>query len=594
MIDLEDWKRQLATPGARVELDGGEGVIQEPITLTADDVKCDSITIRNTEFINSLTLDGCQLEGPFSLESCSAQDITIVRCNFKGDILTLTGLMLEDCKVHNWLSVKNCKFKYGGIKITGGAYADIVLSDIQAESAKIEMVNFSCININIGTVTTSELNLYRLSVPDRPDAINSSYTVSRCSLSRFHLSQNKLAAMTIERMEAAEYADIHLCSFDRFFFRHPASSVELVLRSSEFKSVMSISIPHYLRIDNRPAKMKAIRLIDCDLGKNAQISGGIGKDELDELALMGTKTTDSVLEVLNLHIHKARIEYDRTIHSLFFRNIEFEIIQMNHFRNSGQLLFSSVYPSGPDATWQIIGAQPGQWQLIDCNLQRLDLFEVKNSDISGLRYASVEWFPRKALYPFELRDEKNSGRLKKHVKIRPWEKISRDHPHAVEARNRREIYRMLKEAAENQKDRIRALRFQQEEMVAHARYLKLTRNFWHPDRIVLWAGKSNNHGLNWWKPALLAIGCSIPFYILIVIGGERDLSLSAWRDTGSFLWKDIGLFPQLLNPVHSLDKMFDPAAAIHPLTWWLDYLHRLLMAFFIVQTVSAFRKFMRA
>jgi hypothetical protein len=55
---------------------------------------------------------------------------------------------------------------------------------------------------------------------------------------------------------------------------------------------------------------------------------------------------------------------------------------------------------------------------------------------------------------------------------------------------------------------------------------------------------------------------------------------------------NFNIFASFINPTHKLE-IFGDLSALHPLTGLLDFFARVIFAFLAVQTVSAFRKYVK-
>jgi len=150
---------------------------------------------------------------------------------------------------------------------------------------------------------------------------------------------------------------------------------------------------------------------------------------------------------------------------------------------------------------------------------------------------------------------------------------------------------------EKQGDRIQSLEFKQYEMIAYRNALNLSKGK-IGERLIMWVNRSNSYGQNWWKPVLWAIGITALFYFLITTAQSPDINGVEFSRNGanrlwSTLWKNLGVFFQMLNPVHLIDKMSEGAQEINKMTYFLDYLYRIIISYLIFQTISAFRKYVK-
>ena len=165
--------------------------------------------------------------------------------------------------------------------------------------------------------------------------------------------------------------------------------------------------------------------------------------------------------------------------------------------------------------------------------------------------------------------------------------VSSDDKDLEKYRQQRELFRQLKTVMERQANRIQALQFKQYEMQAYRQELIRLKRFWSRERIVLWANQSNNHGQNWWKPILLALGFSFVLISFIVFSFSGE-----WWSFKA-ISEYIQHYPRMMNPAFSLENIFGGDNTFSFCTNFWALLQRVSMSFFIYQTVVAFRKYGR-
>jgi len=104
------------------------------------------------------------------------------------------------------------------------------------------------------------------------------------------------------------------------------------------------------------------------------------------------------------------------------------------------------------------------------------------------------------------------------------------------------------------------------------------------------------------EATFLIFGLTLLFYILIAIDVSPELTwkpsfyLSDIFYTISSVYEKLFIFPQLFNPARAINRMFDENKMDVDLSaslYFLDAIHRIILTFFIVQIVSAFRKFIK-
>lgn len=577
MIDVEDWKRRLAVPNAEVELDGGGQVFEDDLHVNGNEVRCTSISISNVEIKGELKFSNAKFKAHVSIQNCKFKKLGFYKCNFDGSKNWLYwGLSIANSEITDAIEIYGCTSEKTRLYFEKIKTQFIYFRNCMLPETDIEIRELDCYNMQFTDNSAKDVNFTKITVSETSNYGNPEMQLNRNYLNSLTIWESGIANCMISSMHISENSQIGDSVFKLFSFREPQTQYALSLHNNSFKERFHIALGSYNSVTTI-CTLKYLSISDCTFYRNARVVGNENYPAIDYVSIKGEEETSSTLELYRVSVGKLDLNYRKSIRNMVLEDIRVGELWFKYMENSGQLVFSGVVPWGDKPAWYIIHSHTGNWNLNNCDLRRLEKLTVENSDLSGLRYLSVDWFKPGALVLRTPGEQPVPGREPK------------------EAENRREVYRMLKEAAEDQKDRIGALRFQQEEMRAHETFLKLTKPFYNSDRIVLWASKSNDHGLNWWKPVLLAAIFSIPFYIAIVIGGDPAISrfdldtLAAWKQ----IFSRSEVFPQMLNPVHAMDKMF-PGAEVHRATWWFDYAHRLLMAFFIVQTVSAFRKYMHA
>lgn len=593
MIDLDEWKKKLAEPAADVILDAKNESTDNAWTIYGADVKCRSIFIRNASFSTSITFNGLELEGYIVFSNCKINEVRTTNCKLAITKNYSTGLRFSDSEITFMLSIDRCNMARGGLLIKQTKIHILNLHLSETESG-ILIEESPCFRIQMEKVRAKNIEFRKIDIAQVPFAYNGEVWLENCSSDDVYFYECKLQYVRLSKLRLEKKLFIQKTVINEFSFRNPVNSSQLLCIASNFSAGFFVSLRAETEHDD-DFPMKSIRLVDCDFGKNARITGSRKKAKLNLLQLDGNKGASATIDIENLIVQDVSFMNVNAIATLRLLAVEINKLEMFYWQNSGAVYFSSVKPCGDKPVWSITHSQTGNWRLHDCSFEGLDYLEISNSDLNGLRYASIVWFKTWMLVAEKWRDPANKKReIIKNVR---WTKLPKSDEYLIGIRNRRELYRMLKEAAENQQDRIQSLRFQQREMYAYQRELLLTQRFYNPDRLALWAGRTNNHGLNWIKPVLLALVITAFFYIGIVIGIDPAISTSDIFHSGA-AWQQIaghwGIFPQLLNPAHSLERMVNDRVAIHPATWYLDYTHRLTIAFFIFQTVAAFRKFIRA
>jgi hypothetical protein len=279
----------------------------------------------------------------------------------------------------------------------------------------------------------------------------------------------------------------------------------------------------------------------------------------------------------NLKLGKLTLKGTNSENNLYFRNMGFQEILIDDFLNLKTLSFSNLdeeFTRSKTSYFKILDSDLGNWELLNFDFNAFSKIIWKDSNIVGLRTSAVGWFSENK---FEA-----EGELVPSTCFR-----------------RREFYRQLKQSCEKQGDRINELEFKRRELKAYKKALKIRKEK-KIDRFTIYTGGSNNHGQNWIKPIIIVIAFTLFFfYPLMISCVDSELTFwpinSDWKGL-SFFWEKYKNYsnsiPELFYLARRSDVLFPEINSIGWFRIW-DGLQRIILAFFIFQIVSAFRKFVK-
>ena len=193
--------------------------------------------------------------------------------------------------------------------------------------------------------------------------------------------------------------------------------------------------------------------------------------------------------------------------------------------------------------------------------------QILETSLNGIKYTNLKWPSPERIIPYQDLDEKY------------WNK-------------KKEIYRQLKYCAEDNKDKIQTLIFKAYEIDAYQHTLSWKRDF--SDLLMLWLNKiSNNHGLSWNRGLFFTIFCGLLFY-LIFYGCYDDLSyrMYFWGNFIKYIWLFNGI-DDLIQFLNQPSNSFGDCL-IRFLGSICYIIGKILVAYGIFQTISAFRKYVKA
>lgn len=311
-----------------------------------------------------------------------------------------------------------------------------------------------------------------------------------------------------------------------------------------------------------------------EFNEGFQLEGG-GK-VVNEVSINFSPLLKGRMVFMNSNIKKIELTGTNSNNNLYFRNIGIRKLNLNDFLNLKSLSFSNLnssFTKSQDSVFQILDSDLGNWELANFDFDSFAKIIWRDSQISGLRTSAVSWFKDRKLEAEGENDPSTCFR-------------------------RREFYRQLKQASEKQGDRINELEFKRREIKAYRKGLKIrNENRW--DRFTIWTGGSNNHGQSWVKPLIIILCLSTILFPILFILADKEIAFApSWTSYGwDLFWSKVSehgtVWVQLFNPTRRVSDLFSKPIENPFWVYFLDGLHRILLAFFIFQIVSAFRKFVK-
>lgn len=314
---------------------------------------------------------------------------------------------------------------------------------------------------------------------------------------------------------------------------------------------------------------------------------------IDQLTIACNRSQDGTIQLSQCQIDEVILKGNLKTGTIRFDSCEFKGFHISDFTNSSTVsLVSCKAIKDPDSLFEIENSNAGKLELLNCSLRSFGKIRFADSLIIDIVTMGVDWFDDNDLIVATS---------------------TNDH------KGKREVYRQLKQVCEKQGDRIQALEFQALELSSFRMGLRLREKWRHEltilrnqdrmsklwydkDRWILRFSTTNDFGLHWSKPVWWVLGLTVLiFFPLIVAAGSQELDVlpaRSWNDVAlSFrvFWDRIDVLPQLFNPARVTSRMFSdiPENKLGFSTHAWDGLQRIVLAFFIVQVVAAFRKYVR-
>lgn len=299
---------------------------------------------------------------------------------------------------------------------------------------------------------------------------------------------------------------------------------------------------------------------------------------VERLISIFSEQSSGVIEFENVDFEEIEITGNNFNNSLFYRNCNYRFLNFTNFFNKALVSFQRNYSKNDFQSFnelKIQNSNLGNTEFYDFDFSIYPIIRIIDSRLDNIFVNGVEWFD-----PRQLQVDESETDAKKILS------------------QKREIYRQLKFAAEKQSDRITALEFKAKELETHRLTLGLGK-VKKADQLAILAGKTNDHGQDWIRPLLLILGISIIIFPILFyyadpeIGAIPDLSNKGFHYFGKKVCEHLAVLPQLFNPTRRISDLFPEIEKFSFGVYFFDGLHRIFLAFFIFQIVSAFRKFVK-
>jgi hypothetical protein len=537
---------------------------------------CDFIIFRNVTFLGNIIFENIDLGKGLSFHSCNFKDLFLLKgakaegyLHRQDDIFY--SLTFEGCNIPRFTLYDN--FLERGIEIS---------KDSKIDGLNIQALKISNTGINIEDSSfEKKFSFTQVVSISGPINIYNSKLNCRLKIENLHVD-----SISFNGVEIKKDALIWLvkCNSGITFndgtynddFKMTAVNVNenLTIYGTEFKKNLLIEIED--PTNDRIGAIRAVYISDAKFGNGFILKGAyriINALHLKSSPILsGTVLFDGCL------FNKVNLSGDNHKGNIIFTSSKFGSVSFDHFSNYGNILFSSCEAiSKEDSELRIGFSNLGKGQFFNFSFDSFSKVAIFDSQISEIITTGVTWFNDKQL-------------------------TVESYPRQDFYIKKREVFRQLKQSSEKQGDKIQALEFQALELKAFKQSVKTKEHFFNNDRMILLLSQTNDFGLNWRKPLYWVTGITILFFILIAIDISPELkwlparTLSDIKITFQCIFRNIFIFPQLFNPARAINRMFDGMEMeikVSASLYFLDALHRIILAFFIVQIVSAFRKYVK-
>jgi len=502
------------------------------------------LEFKNCDFKYDLKIENCLTDYQDNWYTSNTHSIVLDNTSHGDEILIFEsnlsrGIFLNQVKSQVIL-INNVKIEKRGLEITntdvgGNGYFEMIASNSGIsilDSTFHEKASFKDLDIKFIKLQQS--------------TFKGSTSIYRINAKHLSLSKSSFDAITVKSLNISSTFSIVECTSKKPFYlsNHPEKN----------ECSLQCKIKH-LTI-GRNIFLQGLNISDLLNLKHFQIDFDVN--------------SSGTFQVNNIKTKSICLEGFLTKSYLILENITVDNFTIRSFSNKSIFKINSLKANSLDSMLEISKSNLSNSEFQNTNFDRFSQIVISESNISELKTSNVVWF--------------------KQTKLSTEKQL---------LGNKREVFKQIKYSLERQGDRINALDFKNYELSAYRKELfsgipwfKIP--FEKERFILLISWWSNNFGLNWWRPVWLALVLGLITWFLVVIGISESMSLSfdstRLQETLDEFGAYFNKFFSYMNPTHSLSRMF-PETYISWKVYAVDYIFRIILAYLIVQTVTAFRKY---
>ena len=558
-------------------------------------------------FANGIIFKDCTFDGVLGFLNCvvnqydqllvpDSESITFRNCTFN-ELVEFKG---NETEIQQSLVFTTCNFLYGitisDIKI---AMEGITFQSCQVNKG-LEIINAS-INkdlhfignsidtyVRLGSISSSHIAFTKSNV------VTGNLHVDRCRLLEGIIFNDGIYKddiyFSLNDTHGTGLAIID-ASFDKtFYLNYHSGKIKPERGISRFHIASSKFANGLFIMGTQDIFAASPRVDEINLNTSPMLTGNISFNDLDI----------GILQIGGYNVSS----------KITFKHIQVNQIKIKGFINEGAVIFSDfrasssewVYSSNPQMprgnAIYIDDSNFGKTQFFQTNFRSFETIVLHNTILNEISTSLVTWFTRLQLEKDDIKNAKIA--LKQAKKSKNKQKESNGRSFLVRLlETKKELYKQLKFVAQKQGDIPLVLEFQSYEMDYHRQITKYRKPRKWNEYFILMTSLSNNFGQSWFKAFLLLMLFSFLSYIPIGFLTSKELDYSQFATSFQDVLFNIKVvivlnlksWIVLLNPAHrtiDIDKNIDQFSA------WIilwDLLSRVVVAYFVFQMVSAFRKF---
>jgi|GEM_PF-4227522 hypothetical protein len=533
-------------------------VVKEQVIFKKLPPNTKNFHFKNVEFTKGVLFDDIgEIKVGIRFEDCSGTDISIWGCSVTTptdagfELPQGSGLVIENSQFKKVLVQNNPNFNRG----------IIIRNNSKIDALEITKSDFKLAGINIENSTINyQLDLLHIRSSGE-FRFENSVIKGKIRILDVYTSSFVCLYSTCKK-------DIH---FDNNSFNVSLNNSEfeddLYFRQNSISSFSSYANNFQRKLEfNVQGDVKNIYIQNTEIGEGLEFRGN--NNEIKKINIPSNDLLSGTIKFSNFKIIKADLSGLNRHANLIFSDIVFHNLQISDFNNSGGLTFAN------------------------CKGTSESRLIITSSHLSNSIFLSFDFksFSRIKIESSVLHDIEISNPI-----LPKPSQLESD-----ELAKKREIYRQLRHAVSKKGDSILTKELRAEELELF-RKEKSNTSIFNRDRIILWLSSTNGMGLNWSKPIFILLGFTFFFHLFAVAAHSNILTFVNplcisevdWSKTFSVYLSYGAYFWSMFNPIRNLQSILgESAGALNGWVYFWDGLHRIILAFFIFQIVSAFRKYL--
>ncbi len=543
-------------------------VVKDCVKITREDIVWEHRIIKNVVFEKIVLIYDADLICGLSFEYCEFKagvvfnNISIP--NFDERVFSINAsLVFYECKATRIQLLNGTSLNRALIIDCKSEVDDLVIVDTVIGNGGIKIKE----SVISKSIDFSRLNSYSFSV-------NNSVIKGGIRLS--NISLNGLSFLDSEFSEKIKIYNLETKSsgftLNRNVFKKSviieSSRIEgLFIHEDEFLNEFKVILKSISNQVN--SSLKELYITEAKF-LNRFILDGKGK-EIEKVTLPITTTLQGVIKLDNFNILELYLSGVNENLNLIFKRIGFKKLSINDFSNNSEVTFSNSFGL-KDSLMEVVDTDLGGAKFNDFSFKSFNKLKINNAFLNNIVCINTEWFDDEQL------------------------EFSEIHKGAYKVfRNKREIYRQIKQALSSSGNLIDSLNFKARELSAYDEELTVSKTKSFGDKIIMSVSRTNNYGLSWLKPTWLIIRITLISYTIMLPLFSKEISYAIaknWWEVGVTFseWiNNFDVFWQLFNPARKFSSTFGGIQS----GWlqFLDLIHRIVLGVFIFQIIKGFRKY---